>query len=368
MTVQAAIEVESLRAFYVAAFEAMGTPRPDAETAAAGLLYADLRGFDTHGAANLDRIYLAKLASGEIAAAAAPSVVSERAAVAAVDGNRALGFVSGRYAMGLAIECAREYGVGAATVRNSTHCGSMGFYTQQAATAGTIGIALTNLGAQRLLPPLAGVTPLLGTNVVAAAAPSGELPNFSLDMSTATVSAGRLRAAQRRGEEVPAGWLVDRDGSDVLDPGAYFEGRAHLQFLGGEQQTGGHKGYGLAVLADLLCGVLAGARVGPERGIGDSENNGHNADLGIGHFFLALDVGAFRPFSAFAEGVDEMLSVLRESEPRQPDRPVSYPGLPEAETAAERLEQGVVPLERGVADSLAAVADRLSINPPKEVA
>jgi len=367
MTATVEVNINSLRAFYVAGLTAMGVWESDAETAAAGLLYADLRGFDTHGVANFDRIYLAKLASGEIDAAAAPALVDERGAVAAVDGRRALGFVSGRLAMDVAIDRAQRFGVGAVTVRNSTHCGSMGFYTKQAADAGAIGIALTNLGSQRLLPPLAGVTPLLGTNVLAAAAPGGELPGFSLDMSTATVSAGRLRAAERRGEKIPAGWLVDRSGEDVLDPAAYFDGRAHLQFLGGGKVTGGHKGYGLALLADVLCGILAGARVGPERTAAASNGDGGNADFGIGHFFLALDVEAFRPLATFSAGVDEMLSVLHESEPRQPGEGVSYPGLPEAETAADRLERGSVPIERGVVESLAEVARRLSIDPPEGV-
>jgi LDH2 family malate/lactate/ureidoglycolate dehydrogenase len=357
------VDAASLYEFYVAAFERSGLPAAAARTAAESLSYADLHGFDTHGAASLDGLYLRMLRDGTVCPTAVPEVVESRPAAATVDAHNALGFVAARFGMEEAIRLARRCGVGAVAVRRSSHCGSMGHYARLAADAGLVGMALTNLGAQRILRPLGGSRRLLGTNVVAAGAPTASTAPFVLDMSTAVVAAGRIKAAVRAGQRVPDGWLVDDAGRTVSDPQAYYDGRAHLQFVGGGPATGGHKGYGLAVLVDVLAGALSGARVGPSRSDLDSASGREDDD--IGHFFLALDPSAFGPVASFLDRMDDMLEALASSEPAGDARRVLYPGLVEAETAVERGANGV-PVARRVFEELLEVASRLRIEaPPK---
>lgn len=360
----ARVEGESLHVFYVSAFERSDVPTESARAAADGLYYADLHGFDTHGAANLDGLYLRMLRDRTVDAEAVPVVAEERAATATIDARNGLGFVAGRFGMEEAVGRARRYGVGAVGVRRSSHCGSIGYYARLAADEGMVGIALTNLGAQQILRPVGGSRALLGTNVVAAAAPSSSTAPFTLDMSAAVGATGRIKAALRSGETLPPGWLVDDGGAPVVDPQAYYEGRGHLQFLGGTPETGGHKGYGLAILVDVLAGILPGARVGPAAADLGRDPGSGRADDDVGHFFLALDPAAFGPVEAFARRMDEMLNALVSCEPAPGSARVVYPGLLEAETADERRANGI-PLRADVLDELLGVASRLDIEPPR---
>jgi LDH2 family malate/lactate/ureidoglycolate dehydrogenase len=355
------VDTKTLHEFYVQAFRHHGVSAVDSQVCADGVQYADLTGTVTHGAVLLGRLYLTMLRDGTVDPGAVPVVVRQTGATALVDGGNGVGFVGATFAMRTAIERARRYGVGAVAVRNSSHCGCMGHYTRMAVEAGMVGIALTNLGAQGLIPPPGGRDRLLGTNVLAAAAPTGDVAPFSLDMSAAVVAAGRIRLARDRGERVPVGWLADADGRPVTDPAGYFTGAADLQFLGGGPATGGFKGYGLAVLADILCGVLSGASVGTDAAGGGAARQ----DANIGHFFLAVDVGAFRPAGAFQAGLDRMLGTLRGSSPARPDRSMSYPGLPEHERRAASGDAVAVPAA-AVAE-LEALAAALSLPAPVRV-
>jgi LDH2 family malate/lactate/ureidoglycolate dehydrogenase len=331
------VDAKTLHEFYVQAFQRHGLSTVDSQLCADGVHYADLVGTVTHGAGILRRLYLTMLREGTVDPRAVPSLARQTGATALVDGGNGIGFVSATYAMRTAVERAGRYGVGAVAVRNSSHCGCMGHYTRMAVDAGMVGIALTNLGAQGLIPPPGGRDRLLGTNVLAAAAPTRDAAPFSLDMSVAVVAAGRIRLARDRGERVPVGWLADADGEPVTDPAEYFAGTADLRFLGGDPTTGGYKGYGLAVLADILCGVLSGASFGADAA------GGRREDTDIGHFFLAVDVGAFRDDGAFRTDIDRLLGTLRGSTPTRPDRSVSYPGLPEHERRLASAESVAVP-------------------------
>lgn len=355
------VDAKSLHEFYVRAFQSHGMSEVDSRTCADGVHHADLVGTATHGAGILGRLYLTMLRDGTVDPRAVPAVVRETGATALVDGGNGVGFVSATFAVRAAVERAGRYGVGVVAVRNSSHCGCMGHYTRIAVEAGMVGIALTNLGAQGLIPPPGGRDRLLGTNVLAAAAPTRDAAPFSLDMSAAVVAAGRIRQARARGERVPVGWLADADGEPVTDPNAYFDGAADLQFLGGGPATGGYKGYGLAVLADILCGVLTGAAVGT-----DSAGGAPREDADIGHFFLAVDVGAFRERGAFQADLDRMLGTLAGSTPARPDRSLGYPGLPEHERRLASAESVAVPAE-AVAE-LEGIAADLGLPAPVRVA
>jgi LDH2 family malate/lactate/ureidoglycolate dehydrogenase len=363
LAVDRTVDSMQLRMFYEDVFTAMGLPPEHARTCAGGLIHADLRAIHTHGARSLKSLYVRMLREGQVNPGARPRLVMDRCATALVDGENGLGFVAASFAMREAVSRARSHGVGAVAVWNSSHCGSLGYYSAQAAEAGAIGLAATNLGCQGLLPPPGGRTRLLGTNAISAAAPAGAAPPFLLDMSTSVVAAGRIALARDRGERLPEGWLIDDEGGPLTDPQSYFSGRGRLQFLGGAPLTGGFKGYGLAILADILCGVLSGAQVGPNQANLEGSAPDPRPDTGIGHFMLAIDVTAFRPMSEFMADLDGMLDNIRDSEPLREGESVAYPGIPEVEHVRHRSAHGI-PLSDPVAADLCSVAGELGLSAP----
>jgi LDH2 family malate/lactate/ureidoglycolate dehydrogenase len=357
------ITYQHLRSFVVDVFTACDMMPQRSEMAAEVLCYADLHGFDTHGVGNLERVYVSGLMDGRINPAAQPEIVAESGAIAVIDGHDGLGLVVAVQAMDLAIAKAQEFGVGVVTVRRSSHFGSTGYYTSRALAADMLGIAMTNLGAQVIVRPPLGTMNMLGTNPISMAAPAAKLPPFLLDMSTSVVATGKIRAAQQRGEAIPAGWLVDDQGNAVTDPWAFDHGTGYLQLLGGGLQTGGHKGYGLALLVDILCGILSGAKVGPDPAVLQEGSARTNDNQNIGHFFLALNVGAFRPLDEFRQHMNEMLSALLCCPTRSANQRVIYPGYLEEEVRRERLLYGI-PLDEHVYTSLCRLALRLGLAPP----
>ena len=354
-----------LEDFYREVLVAAGAVEETAAIAASGLIYAELHGFDTHGGANLERVYVTKLRSGEIDGMATPATVLDTGAVALIDARRGLGYAAAARAMDAAVGKALQFGIGAAGVRHSTHCGCMGFYTAHAAAQGAVSLAFTNLGGQAILRPPGGARALIGTNVVAAAAPSADRPVFNLDMSTAVVSTGHVRRAQREGQAIPEGWLVDDDGRPLTNPDALFDGSGHLVFLGNRPETGVHKGYGLALLADILCGALVGAGYGPASiNSPSSEAFDAKADLNIGHFFIAINAVAFRSANDYAAAMEDILGTLLSCPPLDPNQAVAYPGAPEHRTAAIRAKEGV-PMADVLYRSLVDLAKRLGLKEPR---
>jgi LDH2 family malate/lactate/ureidoglycolate dehydrogenase len=199
---------------------------------------------------------------------------------------------------------------------------------------------------------------MLGTNPIAVAAPSATTPNFVLDMSTTSVAAGKIRAAARRGEKTPPSWLSGEDGLPVTDPTAFVRGEARLQWLGGGSDGAVHKGFGLALAVEILSGVLPGAGVGPA-----TAGRATSVDQDVGHFFLVLDVNAFRPAGQFTAAMDDLLTTLTGCPPLQTGHPVIYPGIPERVARAERVARGV-PVEEATVDRLVDLARTLGIEPP----
>jgi LDH2 family malate/lactate/ureidoglycolate dehydrogenase len=238
--------------------------------------------------------------------------------------------------MRLAIAKCRDGGLGAVAVRNSGHFGAAGGYARLAADAGLIGIAATNTEDPAVVPTF-GAEARLGTNALAFAAPAEPGRPFLLDMATSTVSLGTIARAWRTGRRIPAGWAVDARGRPVRGARrAALERR--LTPLGGTRAMSSHKGYGLAAVVEVLSAVLPGAE-------------------GVGHFFLALDPGAFREpgRGAFAGELASLLEWLRGTRPLDPRRPVLVAGDPERAVAAERSRSGI-PLARAVVEDIRAVA------------
>jgi LDH2 family malate/lactate/ureidoglycolate dehydrogenase len=347
------VEPAGLQAFYARCLGALGVSERTAAVAAEGVAYADLRGIDSHGAFNFERVYVRGIETGAIEPGAEPVLGPGDGPVALVDGQRAVGFASAHLAMTEAVGRARRWGVGVGAVRNSTHCGALGYYACLAADAGVVGLVSTNTGPEALLRAPGGRTPLMGTNPLAFAVPRTGRPQLCLDMSPAVVASSKVKLLARRGAQLPEGWLEDADGQPLRDAGALERGDGHLRFLGGDPTGGAFKGFGLAVLVDVLCGLLTGAGVGP---LGHEEHGGD----GIGHFCLALAPAWFGGAESFTARLDAMLGRFAST--------ASYPGLPEATTMAERARDGV-PLDEHTATRLNAVSERLGIpGPPVLVA
>jgi LDH2 family malate/lactate/ureidoglycolate dehydrogenase len=372
MTVR--IDPAQLRALVVTIFGRCGLARDAAERAAAVVCYADEHGIATHGCRALVSIYAPRLRDGRIDPAARPVVVRRAPAGVVLDARGGLGLLAMTDAVDAAAALARATGIGLALVRGSSHFGSAGYYTHRLAGAGLVGLAMTNCGAQGVVPPLGGAVRLLGTNPLSAAVPAAARPPFVLDMSTTVVATGKLATARADGRAVPAGWLLGRDGADVTDPAAYYGGTADVAWLGGRAATGAAKGYGLALLVDLLCGPLAGASYGPHRDAlnGDGPPAG---DRDVGHLALAIDPAAFGSPERFAAGVHEMLDTITACPPARGHTGdaataspgvaagPTYPGAPEAAHEADAAERGIA-LAPDVASQLAQLATELGVDPP----
>ncbi|MEU9980222.1 Ldh family oxidoreductase [Streptomyces sp. NPDC050856] len=345
------IGVHELHTGCASVLRACGLSEAAASTAADILVYAETRGYPTHGVNALVRSYVPALRAGRIDPAAELEVVRRTGVAVAADGHRALGLVSAARAMDLAAEIAAESGVGFVTVRNSTHFGAAGAYAHRAARAGLVGLAMTNCGRQGVVPPLGGTVRMLGTNPLGAAVPGRERDPFVLDMSTTVAATGRVNQARKRGEPVPEGWLIRPDGTGTTDPAEYADGTADVLWLGGALETGGAKGFGLGLLVDLLCGPLAGAGHGPH----PAAFEGPQDDDDIGHVLIAVSPEAFGDRAGFERRVDELLGTVTACPPAGYADRVAYPGLPEAERAAEAAAAGVA-----VAEDTAAEVEKVT--------
>jgi LDH2 family malate/lactate/ureidoglycolate dehydrogenase len=342
------VPADRLRSLVAAIFARLGLPDADAATAAGVLVQADLMGVDTHGVSNyIQLLYEPGLRRGSIQPRPRVEVVHETPITALVDGGGGLGLVVGVRAMGIAIEKARAAGVGLAAVRNSRHYGAAGIYARMAIANDMIGLSLTNSDA--LVVPTFGRESRLGTNPVAVAVPAGSEPPFLLDMATSTVPLGKIMLARRHGVTMPEGWAADEQGVPTTDPETAFRA-ARLLPLGGSFEQGSHKGYGLAVVVDVLCGVLSGAGVAVGQGLGGQ----------VGHFFAALRIDAVRPIDAFKRMMDDYLRALRETPPTPGQDRVVYAGLLEHEIEQERRSRGI-PLHRDVVDYLDRLAAELGV-------
>ena len=331
--------IARLREFCRRVFEHHGVPRADAETAAGVLAAADLRGIDSHGVGRL-RTYHDMLALGRINPRPRVRVVRETPSTATVDGDNGLGLVVGPQANAVAMDKADAAGSGWVGVRNTNHYGIAAYYPLQALERDMIGWSMTNT--TKLVAPLWGGERMLGTNPIAIAFPALEEPPVVIDLATSAVAYGKIEMARRRGEPIPSGWAIDREGRDTRDPQAMVDGGA-LTPLGSFRESGGHKGYALAAMVDVLCGVLPGANWGPFTPpfALRQEIPPRSVGLGIGHFFGAMRLDGFLEPAEFKRQMDDWIRTFRATKP-QPGTPgVLIPGDPEREAEAERRAAGV---------------------------
>ncbi|MFD6098251.1 Ldh family oxidoreductase [Nocardiopsis flavescens] len=350
---------DSLLSFLTAVFRDRGLPPERAAASARALCHGDLTGMDSHGAANLTRLYLPLLDEGRADPHAEPRVVTDLGAAVLLDARRALGLWSASEAMELAASRAERHGVGVVAVRGGTHLGCAGYHALRAVERGMVGLVASNCGGQRIARPPGGAAALLGTNPLSAAAPAGGHPPFLLDMSTTAAPTGRIRQAAREGRPVPEGLLCDDRGAPVTDPAEFDAGRAHLMWLGGE--PGRYKGFGLGLLVEVLSAVVSGSGRGPapQALAGDGGPGGRDDD--IGHLLLALAPDALRE-GALGDA-RELFGTVLDCPPADPAAPVRYPGWHEYHLARERRERGV-PLAAGLYAELADLAGRTGLAAP----
>src|ERR1700722_7237297 len=325
---------QRLLAFTIDIFRRIGCPEQDAHTAATALLSADLRGIDSHGVARLIG-YVRLQEAGRANTQPHIRIIHQTPSTAVVDGDSGLGLVVAPFAMQIAIEKAAACGTGWVSVQNSNHFGIAGYHALQAVKQDMIGIAMTNASA--LVAPTFSVERLLGTNPICVAVPAGDEPPFVADLATTTAANGKLEILQRKNQEAPEGWIQDKEGKISTNPHELKDGGALLP-LGGDREHGSHKGYGLGAIVDIFSGVLSGANYGPwvppfPAYVTMPENM---PGKGIGHFFGAMRIDAFRPGDDFKKHMDLWLKRFREAKPAKGFDRVMVAGDPERKMETER--------------------------------
>ena len=350
--------VEHLRDFAESVFRHFGIPAGDAQVAADVLIRSDLRGIDSHGVARL-HTYFEMLELGRINPKPNIQVTREKSSVATVDGDNGLGLVVGPKANEIAMDKAVEHGSGWVSVCNTNHFGIAGYYPLKALERDLIGWAMTNT--TKLVAPLWGGERMLGTNPLAIAFPGLEEPPIVIDMATSAVAYGKIEIALRKKSPVPKGWIVDRHGRNSTDPQDMIDGGAQLP-LGSEYEMGGHKGYCLASMVDVLCCVLSGANWGPFAPpfALRQEVPARSVGKGIGHFFGAMDIDGFIDKNEFKRQIDEWIRVFRKTKPAPGTHGPLIPGDPERQAEEVRSKKGI-PLLQAVADDLLDISNKTGV-------
>ncbi len=349
---------QMLHEFTQRVFEHFGVPEPDARLAADVLAISDLRGIDSHGVARLYSYY-GLLREGRINPRPNMSIVRERPGTATVDGDNGLGLVIGPKANEIAMEKADTVGTGWVAVRNTNHYGIAGYYVLEALKRDQIGWSMTNTS--RITAPLWGTERMLGTNPIAIAFPALEEPPIVIDMATTAAAFGKIEIAIRTGKPIPDGWATDRDGYPTTDPHQMVDGGAMLP-LGSERERGGHKGYCLSAMVDILCGPLSGANWGPFTpafALTHPESL-RRVGKGIGHFFGAMRIDAFIEPDEFKRQMDDWIRTFRATNPSPGTDGPLIPGDPEREAEKIRSGQGI-PLVAAVVKDLRAIAAETGI-------
>jgi LDH2 family malate/lactate/ureidoglycolate dehydrogenase len=336
-----------LREFTHEVFVRMGCSLEHADKASEVLLSADLRGVDSHGVARLSG-YVRLWEAGRINPRPDIHIVYETPSTAVVDGDSGLGLVVAPFAMEVALQKAEAVGTGWVSVKHSNHFGIAGYHAMMALEKDMIGIAMTN--ASPLVAPTFAKERMLGTNPIAVAIPANEQPAFVADFATTTAANGKLEILQRKSQEAPYGWIQDKDGASSINPHELRNGGALLP-LGGDREHGSHKGYCLGAIVDIFSAVLSGANYGPWAPpfVSFLPLPPDPVGQGLGHFFGAMRVDAFRPADEFKANMDKWISRFRNAEPVAGGQ-VLIPGDPEREMEKERREQGIPLLEPVVKD------------------
>ncbi len=339
-------------------FEKIGCSPSDAEIASKVLLSADLRGIDSHGVARLSG-YVRLWEVNRVNATPNLRIIHESPSTAVVDGDGGLGLVVAPFAMQVAIDKATVAGTGWVSVQNSNHFGIAGYHAMMALNHDMIGWAMTN--ASPLVAPTFSIERLLGTNPICVAIPAGDEPPFVADLATTTAANGKLEILQRKNLNAPIGWVQDKNGNSSVNPHELKSGGALLP-LGGDREHGSHKGYALGAIVDIFSAVLSGANYGPwvppfpaYVPMPDEQPG-----KGIGHFFGAMRIDAFRRSDEFKLHMDKWIRRFRSAKTVDGEEQVLIPGDPEREMEENRMRFGI-PLLHAVEEDLKFLGEKMGI-------
>ena len=323
----------------VSIFEKMGCGKTDASSAADVLVRAELRGIPSHGVLRGLEIFKVWEA-GRINTKPNIQIVHETLSTATIDGDSGIGMVVGQKAMSIAIEKAKAVGSAWVAVRNSNNYSIAGYYSMMALEHDMIGFSMTS--ASPLVAPTYSAERLLGTNPISVAIPAGEQPPFVADFATTPITRGKLTVYGKEGKMVSDGYVQDKEGRTSNDPKILEDGGAILP-LGGDYEHGGHKGYCLGSIVDILSGVLGGANFGPlvPPMVAYLPVLQQTVGSGLGHFFGAMRVDAFRPVDEFKKSMDEWIRIFKSSKPVVGQEEVLIPGEPERRNEEDKKLNGI---------------------------
>lgn len=331
---QERVDPEALKLFVSKVYQNLDLPKKNADICADVIISADLRGVDSHGINRFD-MYVNELEGGAIDPRAQPEIKSERASAVVVDGKNAMGAVIGEFSMREAIKRAKEFGTCSVSALNGNHYGIAGYYAMMALKENMIGMSMTN--ACPLVVPTYGKKVGFGTNPIAFAAPAKKERAFVLDMATSGVPIGKVELMRLKGESIPLGWGVDESGKPTTDPAKVCIGGG-LMPLGGPAETAGYKGYGLAIMVEILTAQLSGALFGT---LLKSWKTDHSHKASLGHFCAAWDIEAFMPAEEFKERMDEMITLLKSAPKSDGESRIYVAGEKEFEEEERRTKNGL---------------------------
>ncbi len=344
------VPAERLRTFLTSLLTALDVPLEKARVVGDLLVEADLRGVDSHGA-HLMALYVARIRSGDLHPGADPVVIADHGSTVHLDAGLGLGQVAGLAATRLAVERSGEHGTAVIAVREATHLGALGAYTQRAAEAGRIAMLFQN--GPTFVPPYGGVSPVFSTNPLSYAVPTLDQPTIVYDIATTAVAGNKVLLAKKRGDpSIPAGWANDEHGRPTTDTEA-----ASVRQL---QWFGGHKGFGLGLLVELMAGVLAGSSYGHTEHTASPLHGDER--IAKGFTIVALDPSRFMPVEEFRRRVDTLVVEIRDSARAEGVPRIWLPGEPEHDRRIERAREGI-PLPAALVAELDGFAAEFGVSP-----
>ena len=357
------LPVETLKNFMVEVFKRSGVPEEDAEICSEVLIASDLRGIESHGIGRL-KMYYDRIKAGIQEPVTRIEVIKDKAATAVWDGNNGMGQVISFRAMETAIEKAKQFGLGAVAVRNSTHFGICGYYANMACQENMIGLIFTN--ARPSVCSTFGVEPLLGTNPICFSAPTDLAFPFIYDAATSITQRGKIEQYAREEKETPVGWAIDLEGKPYTDTNQLLvdlvKQQASLLPLGGtDELTGSHKGYGLATMVEILCAALQNGCF-LDQLLGQDEN-GKAAPYKLGHFFMAINIEFFTDLASFKKTTGDICRKLQNSRRFPGQNRIWVAGEKEYEKAIEVRREGI-PVIPNLRKDIEVMQKELNIVPP----
>jgi LDH2 family malate/lactate/ureidoglycolate dehydrogenase len=353
--------VGAIERFMIDVFEGLGTPPEDARICAEVLIASDLQGIESHGVGRL-KYYFDRIQAGQHRTKTDVEIIKETETTAVMDGHHGMGHVIAYRAMRLAMAKAKNYGLGAVAVRNSTHFGIAGYYPLMAAEEGMLGLCVTN--ARPSIAPTFGAEPMLGTNPIAFAAPSDMDFPFAFDGATSISQRGKIEVAARAEKTVPEGWVIDDEGQPATDPDQILvdlsSAQAALLPLGGAgEELAGYKGYSLAAIVEILSASLSGGKFMKDLlGFAD---DGSKRPFMLGHFFLAIDVEHFIPLELSRQITGQIMRNLQNARKVPGQKRIYVAGEKEFEKQAQVRQQGI-PVNHNLRQELQFMRDELGIS------